>query len=90
MRAGFREGVKMSLDQGAKVNDIKRVWWQNYHRLLIWCNIGADVENGIWAMLGAREGCYKTNCTDWDYANVRDFEWLTNYWSDQGYGPATD
>lgn len=89
-RAGFREGVKMSLDQGAKVSDVKKVWWQNYDRLLIWCNIGADVENGIWSMLGAREGCYKTNCTDWDYANVRDFEWLTDYWKEQGYGSATD
>jgi len=89
-RAGFREGVKMSLDQGAKVSDVHTVWWQNYHRLLIWCNIGLDVENGIWSMLGAREGCYMTNCTEWDYANVRDFDWLTNYWTKQGYGDATD
>jgi len=89
-RAGFREGVKMSLDQGAKVKKLQSVWWQNYERLLIWCNIGADVENGIWSMIGAREGCYKTNCTDWDYANVRDFEYLTRYWEDQGYGSATD
>jgi hypothetical protein len=79
-RAGFREGVKMSLDQGAKVKDLKKVWWQNYHRLLVWCNVGADVENGLWSMYGAREGAYLTNCTDWDYANVRDFEWLTNEW----------
>jgi hypothetical protein len=48
--------------------------------MLIWCNIGADVENGEWSMYGAREGAYLTNCTDWDYANVRDFEWLTNEW----------
>jgi hypothetical protein len=89
-RAGFREGVKMSLNEGAKADDIKKIWWQNYHRLLVWSNIGSDVDNGIWSMLGAREGCYKTNCTDWDYANVRDFEWLTNYWKEQGYGPATD
>lgn len=89
-RAGLREGVKMSLDQGSKVSDISKIWWQNYHRLLVWCNIGADVPNGVWSMLGAREGAYKTNCTEWDYANVRDFEWLTNYWSEQGYGPATD
>jgi len=89
-RAGFREGVKMSLNQGTKINDIKQVWWQNYQRLLIWCNIGADVDNGIWSMIGAREGCYKTNCTDWDYANVRDFEYLTHYWEEQGYGAATD
>lgn len=80
-RAGFREGVKMSLDQGSKVKDIKKIWWQNYQRLLIWCSVGADVKNGIYSMLGAREGCYKTNCTDWDYSNVRDFEWLTEYWT---------
>lgn len=89
-RAGFREGVKMSLDQGAKVGKLQDTWWQNYHRLLVWCNVGADVNNGVWSMLGAREGCYMTNCTDWDYANVRDFEWLTNHWNNQGYGPASD
>jgi hypothetical protein len=70
----------MSLDQGAKTKDLKSIWWQNYDRLLIWCNVGADVENGLWSMYGALEGCYLTNCTDWDYANVRDFEWLTNEW----------
>ena len=43
-RVGFREGVKMSLDQGAKVDDLKKTWWQNYQRLLVWCNVGADVE----------------------------------------------
>ena len=79
-RAGFREGVKMSLDQGAKVKDLKSVWWQNYHRLLIWCNIGADVTNGLWSIYGAREGAYLTNCTDWDYTNVRDFDYLTAQW----------
>jgi hypothetical protein len=80
-RAGFREGVKMSLDQGAKITDLKNVWWQNYHRLLIWSSVGTDVENGIWSIMGAREGCYKTMCTDWDYSQVRDFDWLTEYWN---------
>jgi hypothetical protein len=85
-RAGFREGVKMSLDQGTKVGNLKKTWWQNYHRLLIWSNIGADVKNGAYSMLGAREGAYLINCTDWDYANVRDFEWLTNYWNEHHAG----
>ena len=89
-RAGFREGVKMSLDQGAKVENLRNVWWQNYHRLLIWCSVGADVKNGIWSILGAREGCYLTNCTDWDYANVRDFEYLTQYWNDNHEGKEPD
>lgn len=82
-RAGFREGVKMSLDQGDRVKDLKTVWWQNYDRLLTWCNIGADVENGLWSIYGAREGAYLTNCTDWDYTNVRDFDWLTEQWNTQ-------
>ena len=82
-RAGFREGVKMSLDQGAKVSNIKDIWWQNYQRLLIWCTVGSDIENGDWAIYGAREGCYLTNCTDWDYANVRDFEYLTKQWEEK-------
>jgi hypothetical protein len=85
-RAGFREGVKMSLDQGDKTTDLKSVWWQNYHRLLIWCNVGADVTNGLWSMLGAREGCLMTMTTEWDYANVRDFEWLTLHWDEQYAG----
>jgi hypothetical protein len=88
-RAGFREGVKMSLDQGAKVSDVTKTWWQNYHRLLIWCSVGADVENGMYSILGAREGAALVNCTDWDYSQVRDFEWLTAYWKDH-YEDATE
>jgi len=80
-RAGFREGVKMSLDQGIKVDDINSIWPKNYERLLIWCSVGADIQNGLWSMYGAREGCYLTNCTDWDYTQVRDFEYLTEYWN---------
>lgn len=79
-RAGFREGVKMSLDQGEPVDNIKNTWWQNLERLRIWCSVGSDVENGLWSILGAREGCYLTNCTDWDYTQVRDFEYLTDHW----------
>jgi hypothetical protein len=85
-RAGFREGVKMSLDQGSKVEDLRKVWWQNYQRLLVWSQVGADVKNGIWSILGARQGCYLTNCTPWDYANVRDFEWLNNFWETEVKG----
>ena len=88
-RAGFREGVKMSLNQGAKVEDLQKIWWQNYQRLLVWCNVGADVVNGLWSMYGAREGAYLTNCTDWDYTNVRDFKYLTSQW-DEKYSKITD
>ena len=82
-RAGFREGVKMSLNRGRRSDDVQSVWWQNYQRLLIWMSVGADVKNGKWAMYGARHGCYKTNCTKWDYVNVRDFNYLTTYWEEE-------
>jgi len=82
-RAGFREGVKMSLNRGRRSDDVQSVWWQNYQRLLIWMSVGADVKNGKWAMYGARLGSYKTNCTKWDYVNVRNFEYLTDYWKEE-------
>lgn len=86
-RAGFREGVKMSLYEGIKPQNDKlfsqRLHKKNYHRLLTWLNVGSDVINGLWAILGARQGCYMTNCTDWDYVNVRDFRWLNNFWEEE-------
>jgi hypothetical protein len=83
-RAGFREGVKMTLDQGIGVTkeQLLKGHWKNLHRLYIWLMVGADVENGKWAIYGAREGLYKTMCTDWNFINVRDFEYLNNYWNE--------
>ena len=80
-RAGFREGVKMTLFDGVKVppDEIKeRIWWHNLHRLKIWSTVGAHEENGLYAVYGARLGQWMTNCTDWNYVNVRDFEILKN------------
>lgn len=78
-RAGFREGVKMTLLDGVKVppQEIKqRIWWHNIHRLRMWSTVGAHEENGLYAILGARMGTWMTNCTDWNYVDVRDFEIL--------------
>jgi len=81
-RAGFREGVKMALEQGSKPEkeDFLKGHWKNLNRLWIWLMVGSDVQHGIWAIYGARQGLYKTMCTDWDYVNVRDFEYLNNLW----------
>jgi len=84
-RAGFREGVKMTLNEGVKVdyeNFLKQVHKKNMDRLRIWQSVGLDVDNGIWAMYGARLGTWMTNCTDWDYVNVRDFEYVNKMWHD--------
>ena len=84
-RAGFREGVKMALDRGVKpsVDDFLKGHWKNLHRLWIWLMIGSDVDNGLWAIYGAREGLVKTMLTDWDFVNVRDFKYLNNLWKEK-------
>jgi len=81
-RAGFREGVKMALDRGVKPTKEQFLngHWKNLHMLFVWTMIGSDVENGLWAIYGARQGLYMTMCTDWDYVNVRDFEYLNEMW----------
>lgn len=85
-RAGFREGVKMTLLDGVKVppQEIKeRIWWHNLHRLQQWATVGAHIENGQYAVLGTRMGTWMTNCTDWDYVQVRDFEVLREIFETQ-------
>lgn len=82
-RAGFREGVKMSLDRGQKVQSkelVDVIWVHNLHKLLIWCSIGSDVENGIWAIYGARLGTYMCNLTDWDYRLINNYDWFLEFW----------
>jgi hypothetical protein len=78
-RAGFREGVKMSLNRGLRptVDEFKEtVATRNLNNLTIWQNVGMDVENGEWAIMGARMGTHMTMLTDWDVHNV---QWFDNY-----------
>lgn len=78
-RAGFREGVKMLTKKGVKV-EIKNiqtdVYWHNLHRLRIWSCVGAHSKNGIYAMLGARQGSLMLHDPNWNYHDVRDFDKL--------------
>ena len=86
-RAGFREGVKMGLENGDVVDPakIKNIYRENYRRLMVWMTIGEDAPNGLWAIYGARLGCHMTNVLrhEWDWKNVRDFDWLTKYFEDE-------
>jgi len=86
-RAGFREGVKMTLLDGVRVppDEIRgRVWWHNLHRLRMWSTVGLHEENGIYAVYGARLGTWLANCTNWNYVDVRDFEILKDIWNQYG------
>lgn len=82
-RAGFREGVKMCLDRGTKptVQEFEqRVNNRNYDHLSIWQTVGADVDNGFWAIYGARLGTSMIMLEEWDHRQVQDFDVLAQLW----------
>ena len=82
-RAGFREGVKMTLDRGNTIGEgtiAKHLHLKNFKRLLVWASIGADIENGQWAIYGTRLGMYMANIQkDFDIAQISDYDWFKNY-----------
>ena len=83
-RAGFREGVKMCLNKGAKPGLAEfrdRVHHRNLDHLTIWHNVGTDVEHGWWAIAGARQGTYMTMLTNWDHREVQNFDALAELWT---------
>ena len=86
-RVGFREGVKLALDRGERVLPEKmktQLHNVNLRNLRIWSSVGADIDNGLWAMYGTRYGWHHM-CAfpDWDYTVIRDFDWFNNAWKDQ-------
>ena len=80
--AGYREGVKMSTEKGKPISpdEFNKIWPTNLRILSTWCTIGADVENGKFAMLGARMGSFYTVV---DHKNndfsVSDLEGMADY-----------
>ena len=82
--AGFREGVKMSTDKGKPIlpKDFQKIWPSNLRTLVTWCTIGADVENGKFAMLGARMGSFYTVVDHKNYDfDVSDLNGMADYFS---------
>jgi hypothetical protein len=77
--AGYREGVKMSLEKGERIAPSEfrqRIWAANLKYLTTWMSVGADVENGQYAMLGARIGCYKTTLGDTALHQISDLDMM--------------
>jgi hypothetical protein len=86
-RSGFREGVKMSLDQGIPVDKDRyeeSIWPVNYRRLLTWATVGADVPYGIWSIYGTRLGIYQTMIEDeWDFGLISDYDWMKEFFQNE-------
>ena len=73
----------MCLDRGARptIAEFKtRVVSRNYDNLCIWQSVGADNENGKWAIYGARLGTYMMMLEGWDHRQVQDFDTLARLW----------
>ncbi len=72
--AGYREGVKMCLNKGKPIKPEmfrEKIWPINLKILSTWMSVGADVEYGIYSMMGARVGCYQTVIAGEDHLSVR-------------------
>jgi hypothetical protein len=82
-REGFMSAVKLSLYLNRRPTTIDFRDLLPQHQLdslSIWHNIGADVENGIWAMAGARQATYMIVLTAWPYQHVNDPNALWELW----------
>ena len=78
--AGFREGVKMSLDRGTVIPSAEfaeNIYPPNLRVLTTWMSVGADVENGLYALLGARMGCWYTTVKGIELKKVRDLDFIS-------------
>lgn len=95
-RAGFREGIKMALNGGEKVDTVpashvlEKIHFANLERLKIWCSVGSDVENGLWAILGARKGLHFLYCENTDHTLIRDYDWFNQYWEQKIINDVSD
>ncbi len=78
-RVGFREGVKLTLDGGLRIpaTEMKsRLHPMNLRNIRTWCCVGRDIEYGVYAMMGARQGFLRMLDPDWDHTVVRDYDWF--------------
>lgn len=76
-RAGFREGIKLCMENNKIVDKLEQINWRNYDRLWRWMHVGIDVDNGLWAIYGARMAVYMALYTKYELAALRDFDKLT-------------
>ncbi len=95
-RSGFREAVKMTQCEGQPRAFLESTWHlihdKNLSRLNVWLSIGRDVQNGIWAILGARQAIYELMTNSLDHSLINNYDWFDDKWLKlfneiDGYGP---
>ena len=83
-RAGYREGVKLSYVNGKPLtnfkDDLNQIWEGNLRLLRMWTTVGRDVNNGIWAILGARQGLYDLVTNNCVHTDINDYDLMYSKW----------
>jgi hypothetical protein len=82
-RVGFREGVKLSMEQGRFSEWKKTMHAANFQRLLTWMTVGQDVENGAWSIYGARLAVKMLQYDNFDFVKIRDYNWFNEFFIGQ-------
>lgn len=77
-RAGYREGMKLTTLRGQwiDVSQWNKLSPVNQRLVRVWCSLGQDVENGIYAILGARLGVIDNIEHKVSNENVSDFDYI--------------
>ncbi len=73
-RAGFREGIKLCMEGGKVVSNLKEINWRNYDRLWRWMHVGSHDQNGIYAVYGSRMAVYLAVVNNFDISRLQDFD----------------
>jgi hypothetical protein len=82
-RAGFRESVALGLVGGrapGPPRPASHLPATSLKRLLVWTSIGADQDNGLWCLYGARLGCKMSQLDQFDPALLLRPDWIGQLW----------
>jgi hypothetical protein len=84
-RAGYREGVKLgyvgSLPLDDFANEQHRIPAGNLRMLRIWTALGRESNNGIWGILGARQGLYEIASKTCKNTVINDYNAMATKWA---------
>ena len=84
-RAGYREGVKLSYAGGYPLDDFAteqhKIPEETFKLLKIWTTVGRESDNGIWGILGARQGLYEIASKTCKNTVINNYNTMANKWT---------
>lgn len=79
-RAGFREGVKLLLEND-KLVPFKDIDYRNFDRLWLWSHVGTDVKYGEYSIYGCRQAVYFMLNHKFNHHEIIDFKHIEDYYT---------